>query len=573
MNLNELVDIIYIKSNPYHKSSKQTAKKHFHDMMNHYNLNEKFLKKGDYEDATYDVTEIELDFLRFAYDIYCMDPEIRANSSPENFSLANYRTIANYIKYSIKKKRYPLIQTILSKSVSTEEFFSIDLLQSLSCKTAEIFAFAATNNHIDYTVYEDLNKYLDKLLYTYSIYNKIPELVEKWSDEDFTGSKKIVAKAYINSKNRVASFRKKGSSYDHIKMFTGISSYISRVYYDIVDPPMYYIGKNGAKLYETKTNIKNLSVTYDFDNITELQHFLKSYVSITDTMYRSYGRFLGITSEELHLITEHVNGLTYLIKSSAFKNRTKKYEHRLKVVKQYEKLLWRTTDLIVICLLKHKNSMLKDICKECTDCISEIDKNVSKYLSTESTWIQVQYNYATSSLINTIDIFHSTFLREYLKPLDTNNEPTPIVHRKNYEINHLALLCKTSYLILNLFICSALFLHYSDDIRYNFQFRYKGFIFQLDHLFTPYSNITLNSANNRIDELIQAINDSENKITSFNGLIDEVNGTSDTKKESDLLMLYIKELIQRFDKDIGKFFRNAALFNQNQKKSSDKESS
>lgn len=559
--LKETMEIVCSNGNPEKPVVKSTAYSRFHSMTERYNLNEKYFKLKNQEDAYYDISNMDLDFLRFAYDIFNRDPNMRANSKPANFNLEKYKRIADYIRESIAVKRYPLIQDILVKSVSTEEFYSIDLLQTLSNKTAKVFAYACVNNHVDYTIYEDLSKYLDKLLYSYSIHGKIPKLMRSWIQNESSNNKAYIKNIYVNGNNEISTFDRNDGSPDQLRMFNGIANYIERLYNDMTNTQLSNMKYENGKRIMALDNVKKLYVTYDFNDTQELNDFLKSYVNLsccfreqTPTLLEFDATYLFYCSEAL---CNYLIGSTYNIRFMNCKiDINQMEEFRNNAVNGFLFLMEK--------LHNHRMNKLKKASKLCEDHVSKILHYVSKHLSDDSLWILSQYNCACA--------FFASELRKIR--LETNNDLKYFLERHHisfqpnsniiYGEEYINLLCQTCYKILEFCICYQLFLLGSRGLDKKvyipcvFQIRYKGFIFELNHIYNLDHHITISSGLRRITDLIDVIEKTEKELISFDILTKETTNELATNKfqDNDTIKKYQKELVDAIGRDIGIFFKN-----------------
>lgn len=544
MTLKKALEKVYETRNTQNRGNKEynysSAEKRFKKIMSYYNLDEKYLKKANQEDANYDFTDKDIEFISFVYSIYDMDPAPRKNSKDENFNLDNYKKIYDYIQDSIKNKSYPSIQYALSESVSTAEFCSIDLLNNLSDKITKVLAFACENNHVDYTIYNDLNTYLNTLLYTYSNHNKVYELVKGWYPEPFFRTAKM------NSDNKNVSFDRMDGSTDHIKTYQGVSAYLLRLFTDIYNP---ILNESENSNDDDIPNEKNtLIINYDFENIDSLNDFLHYYVEIKHNTLRKTYKFIELEDDDLptEIIRFAYNSMINKIEDS---------------IEGHEEIINNDIAVFLTSIsmaLKSKNPPELDrIYCECNKLLLEFNQKIVHFLSPNSRWIELSISYVICSLRNEIKYFYDN----YCSCLNLTDD---IV-----DMNTIKLFYKTLYFISKLILTFELYLYNPNNLC-TCQINYKGFKMHLNMIFDPYPSMenpeTINEimynsfhtpekAINRINDLIAALTKTEEEIKSFNQSdIDKIN----TKRS---------ELHVTINEAIGAYFRDVNLIEQLKKQS------
>lgn len=179
MTLKEALSQIHKNKNTQTGNSKKfsykSAEKQFYKMMEHYQINNNIFKKKKNGTELFDFTDTDVELLRFTFDIYYMDPGKRDNAKAEQFDLLKYKNITDYVKESIKNQKYPLIQDKLAHSATSKELQSLNAIISLADKMTKIIAYACDNTYADSKIYDQLNDYLDVLLYTYSLDKNIKD--------------------------------------------------------------------------------------------------------------------------------------------------------------------------------------------------------------------------------------------------------------------------------------------------------------------------------------------------------------------------------------------------------------
>lgn len=448
MNQQETLAVVY------EGIPKKDANKQFQKMVSHYNLATELFKKDHYEDAAYDFTEAQVQFLKLVKEIAKKDPTYRVNSKYENFDLENFFDILNMIESSIKDNKYPLITKVLEESVHTDEFSSLKMLTDLSRKLSQIVAVCCESTCIDYTAYNDISAYLDKVLYTFLTHSK-----------NFEAFPELKNSFHLNSKNEFASYysyNKKGSFDDidiqNVRMYEGISRYLQKILIDISGVPNIKI--EGGITEGPRMNIS--PINYIINNKDDVSAFLEEYYSMINYFKSLYNELVSLcanyeelcntvdlTLEEL-VIVIHQYVLSTIDRTKVkFMNDTTEY--LIKCIKNIAYVLFvlmadrKCNTLITLAELIHKGQSVL----------------IDSFLSVESYWAKFLqnelydfYNIDWYEFIRNKDIAESIelFLRDYAKCDDS------LQTLKNYSREEISQI----QTIIEVFIWFYLFFDYSD---------------------------------------------------------------------------------------------------------------
>lgn len=282
MKLDEMLREVFSECYKDGKNGYKTANKNFHDLLDDYNLNDSnHLKnfKISTNDNEYDFSEAHIQLLKFIKEIDNVNPYNRKNPSPEKLTLENFNTVADVVKKAINEEKYPAITNDLKSTLRTPEFLSLYSLHNLVKKITLLFQYVCQNNYSDFKIYNQVNDYLDMLLYTYAGHEHYSDFMNE------VYCKPLGIKMPHGSDNKI--------EFD-ISIYRGVKKYVQNVFYAVT------IGDGKSNSIETDLVQGEYRYVFEFDSIEEIADFIGEYL-----------KYFNESCEFLHYVNQSAKYIRY----------------------------------------------------------------------------------------------------------------------------------------------------------------------------------------------------------------------------------------------------------------------
>lgn len=285
------------------KNAYKSANENFHKLLSKYGLddeNHRNLFKDNNGWNEYNFNEKHIQLLKFIKEIDSVNPIDRDNVSSEKQSLEKFKKAANAIETIINSSEYPDISNVLQASLRTKEFLSLYHICDLVVKVVQLFQYACESEYVDFTIYDQVNKYLDTLLYTYvgnqnyksmmlNEYNKISNI------------KLLIAQEYDGK-----------LEFEPISIYNGFNSYINKIFDTVTknkrDSLSIKIEDNQNFKYDFRYEFKNIEHIKEFLNIyyeyrSKSDNFREKNFSIMKTSYSKIAEcFITLISQKIKIL-------------------------------------------------------------------------------------------------------------------------------------------------------------------------------------------------------------------------------------------------------------------------------
>lgn len=268
MTLNDMLKIVFSEWYQHEDESKKksaykNANNSFHKLLDKYGLNdEDHLNKFKANDqmGAYDFSEKDVQLFQFIREIDAINPNDRINASYSKQTLKNFTEAAYLIKTAVKNPKYSKINHMIEASLRTQEFLSIQSISNLVVKLVQIFQYACECKYTDFNVYDQLNEYLDTLLYTYLGVENCKDII---LNECMTKSK--VPIFYAHEYNSKLEFKP-------ISVYNGFNPYVKKVFENVTNENI------DSYAIDADTDVKfRHDYRYEFNDIEDLKKFLTEY--------------------------------------------------------------------------------------------------------------------------------------------------------------------------------------------------------------------------------------------------------------------------------------------------------
>lgn len=265
--LKEVFSEWYANGSDEEKAYKR-ANESFHNLLAKYYRDEKKhrdLFKGNNESEEYNFTEAHIQLLKFIKKIDLHNPVERTNKSLEKQSLKKFKEAANEVEKEINSSEYPDITDILKSSLRTKEFLSLYSIYDLVVKIVQLFQYACESYYADFTIYEQVNKYLDTLLYTYAGTKICGEMMQ----EEYKKVHDILVHNAHEYNGKL--------EFKPISIYNGFNSYIGKLFDTVINDEHDSLAIDIEGIQNFKYDYR-----YEFKNISHLKDFLNAYYEYSD---------------------------------------------------------------------------------------------------------------------------------------------------------------------------------------------------------------------------------------------------------------------------------------------------
>ncbi|MCM1062512.1 MAG: hypothetical protein NC452_19855 [Eubacterium sp.] len=285
------------------KKAYKRANENFHKLLKDYELDdEKSLKrfKSNNGLGDYNFSEKHVQLLKFIKELDKKNPIYRKNTPDEKLSLKNFYIAAKKVEEIIEEDKYPEITDVLEDSLRTREFLSLYSIRDLVVKVVQLFQYACESEYADFTIYDQVNKYLDTLLYTYA------------GTENYNDMRQNEYKKNPNIKVIKAQVYNGKMETEPISTFNGFNSYVKSIFDTVTENKC----DSKAKKIEDFQNLK-YDCRYEFKNIMQVKEFLnifyeycsksnffrEKYFPMMKTSYSKIANFvIALVSESFEII-------------------------------------------------------------------------------------------------------------------------------------------------------------------------------------------------------------------------------------------------------------------------------
>ncbi len=241
------------------------ANESFHNLLAKYDRDEKkhrYLFKGNNESEEYNFTEAHIQLLKFIKKIDLHNPVERTNKSLEKQSLKKFKEAANEVEKEINSPKYPDITDILKSSLRTKEFLSLYSIYDLVVKIVQLFQYACESYYADFTIYEQVNKYLDTLLYTYAGTKICGEMMQ----EEYKKVHDILVHNAHEYNGKL--------EFKSISIYNGFNSYTGKLFDTVINDEHDSLAIDIEGIQNFKYDYR-----YEFKDLESLRNFLETYFS------------------------------------------------------------------------------------------------------------------------------------------------------------------------------------------------------------------------------------------------------------------------------------------------------
>lgn len=243
----------------------KSADKCFRNLLKKYKLNDKKyidkFKMGTNHNE-YNFTEEHIQLLKFMNEIYNISPDDRKNPSSEKLTLDNLDDVASTVEKIINEEKYPAINDKLKTTLRTPEFLSLHSLHDLVKKITLLFQYVCSNNYSDFNIYNQVNEYLDTLLYTYAGHEHYSDFMNE------VYYKPLGITMFHGYDNKV--------EFNKISLYRGIKQYVQKAF-DVVT-----IGDGKSNSIDVDLTQGNYCYVFEFECIEEIKEFILKYCEYFD---------------------------------------------------------------------------------------------------------------------------------------------------------------------------------------------------------------------------------------------------------------------------------------------------
>lgn len=247
----------------------KNADKCFCDLLKKYELyNEKYLNKFklNSECNEYNFNEKHIQLLKLIKEIDDNNPVDRSNVSSKNLTLDRFNKVADIVKNAINDEKYPDITEDIKSTLRTPEFLSLYFLHNLVKKITLLFQYVCQNNYSDFEIYNQVNEYLDTLLYSYTGHEHYSDFMNE------VYYKPLEIKMPHGSDNKV--------EFNDISIYRGIKKYVQKVF-DAVTT-----GDGKSNSIEADLIQGEYRYVFEFDSIEKIADFICEYCKYFDISYK-----------------------------------------------------------------------------------------------------------------------------------------------------------------------------------------------------------------------------------------------------------------------------------------------
>ncbi|MCM1330684.1 MAG: hypothetical protein NC253_14765 [Ruminococcus sp.] len=266
MNLDEMLREVFsecYENVSDEKKAYKRANENFHKLLKDYELdNEKSLKrfKSNNGWGDYNFREKHVQLLKFIKELDKKNPIYRKNVPDEMLFLENFYIAAKKVEEIIEEDKYPEITDVLEDSLRTREFLSLYSIRDLVVKVVQLFQYACESEYTDFTIYNQVNKYLDTLLYTYAGTENFKSIM-KTEQGEIPNIRFIYAQEYDGK-----------LEFKPISTYNGFNSYIKTIFETVTNSKCDSISINIVG-----DNKFKFDYIYEFKDIEQLTDFLNIY--------------------------------------------------------------------------------------------------------------------------------------------------------------------------------------------------------------------------------------------------------------------------------------------------------
>lgn len=264
--LKEVFSEYYIQESDEKKAYK-SADKSYNNLLKKYGLKERVNRlKINSKHNEYNVTEEHIQLLKFINEIYNISPNDRKNPSSEKLTLDNLNTVATTVEKIINDEKYPAINDKLKTTLRTPEFLSLHSMHDLVKKITLLFQYVCSSNYSDFNVYNQVNEYLDALLYTYVGHEHYSDFMNE------VYYKPLEIKMPHESDNKI--------EFNDISIYRGIKKYVQKIF-DAVTT-----GDSKSNSIEADLIQGEYRYVFEFDSVEEIVEFIGEYCKYFDVSYK-----------------------------------------------------------------------------------------------------------------------------------------------------------------------------------------------------------------------------------------------------------------------------------------------
>ena len=261
----EVFSECYANSSDEEKAYKKADKK-FRTLLSKYEL-----KKDKYLDRMktnkeYNFTEKHIQLLKLIEEINRKNPVDRSNVSLEQLTLENFNEVATTVKEAINNNKYPAITDDLKSTLRTPEFLSLYFLHNLVKKITLLLQYVCQNSYSDFEIYNQVNEYLDMLLYPYVGHEHYSDFMNEVYYEPFG---KKMPHGYDNK-----------IELNDISIYEGVKKYVQKAF-DAVT-----IGDGKSNSIETDLVQGEYRYVFEFESIEKVEDFIGEYCKYFDVSYK-----------------------------------------------------------------------------------------------------------------------------------------------------------------------------------------------------------------------------------------------------------------------------------------------
>lgn len=243
----------------------KNADKCFCDLLKKYELyNEKYLNKFklNSECNEYNFNEKHIQLLKLIKEIDDNNPVDRSNVSSKNLTLDRFNKVADIVKNAINDEKYPDITEDIKSTLRTPEFLSLYFLHNLVKKITLLFQYVCQNNYSDFEIYNQVNEYLDTLLYSYTGHEHYSDFMNE------VYYKPLEIKMPHGSDNKV--------EFNDISIYRGIKKYVQKVFEAVTT------GDGKSNSIEADLIQGEYRYVFEFDSIEKVAEFILKYCEYLD---------------------------------------------------------------------------------------------------------------------------------------------------------------------------------------------------------------------------------------------------------------------------------------------------
>ena len=283
------------------KDAYKRASECLHRLLDKYNLDDDahlapFISKSSLKNnVEYEFTEEDIQLLKFIRKIDLSNPIDRANVSIKNQNFIKFRKAANDIETEIKSEKYPNITHILQSSLKTEEFLSMHYICDLIVKIVQLLQCACENNYASLTIYNQVNEYLETLLYTYEGTKNFASMIQ-------------------NEYDKLPDINDKELKLKPISIYNIFNSYVVKIFEMVTNNKFDF----ASTAIDCIQNLK-YDCRYEFKNITQVREFLNTFYEYCNksnsfrkkyfaVMKTSYSKIADLV---IALVTESIEIIDY----------------------------------------------------------------------------------------------------------------------------------------------------------------------------------------------------------------------------------------------------------------------